>query len=81
MRGPELHTLLVTRPAPLSAAVGRSPVGGAVENRVAVGDPPPPGRHAAPAVEPLEGIAPHRQFASGGYQVHNGRPAAPVILG
>lgn len=75
MRGPEFHTLLVTRPAPL----GRSLVGGAVENPVTVGDPS--AGHAPPAVEPREGAGSRRQFASGGYQVHNGRPAAPVVLG
>ena len=75
MRGPELHTLLVTPPAP----VGRSLVGGGVEMPVTVGDLS--GGHTAPGVEPREGVASRRQFASGGYQVHNGRPAAPVVIG
>jgi hypothetical protein len=75
MRGPELHTLLVTRPAPLC----RSLVGGAAETPV-IGDDPS-GGHRAPAAEPREGVASRRQLASGGYQVHNGRPAAPVVLG
>jgi hypothetical protein len=72
MRGPELHTLLVIRPDPIAGGAGRTPASGAGE---------------APQTSPdrsgdaREGIASRRQFASGGYQVHNGRPAAPVVIG
>ena len=72
MRGPELHTLLVTRPDPLSPTPGRS-AGAAGAGPVTVGDPS--GGHMGPAIEP------RRQLASGGYQVHNGRPVAPVVVG
>ena len=79
MRGPELHSLLVTRPAPLPAAAGRRPAADAEASPVRVGTPsvgsPAPDGGARP------GVAPQRQLASGGYQVHNGRPAASVVVG
>ena len=76
MRGPELHTLFVTRPDTLPATAGRTALAGGVDEvSVPCGDPPSSGGHAAP------GVASRRQFASGGYQVHNGRPVAPVVIG
>ena len=81
MRGPELHTLLVIRPAPLSPSVDRLPAAGSRGEGQAV-DPPSHDDVAPRSEPPREGVvSSRRQFASGGYQVHNGRPAAPVILG
>ena len=82
MRGPELHTLLVTRPDPLPATAGRTLAGGVGEVS-APSDDPSSGCHTSPATEPREGVASRRwrYLASGGYQVHNGRPAAPVVIG
>lgn len=78
MRGPELHTLLVTRPAPLSPSAGRALAGARGESQA---NDPSSHEDEAPRAEPRESVYSRRQFASGGYQVHNGRPAAPVILG
>jgi hypothetical protein len=83
MRGPELHTLLVSRPDPLPATAGRTPASGAAGSSAPGGEPSSSGGHAPPATEPRDGIASRRwrYLASGGYQVHNGRPAAPVVNG
>ena len=80
MRGPELHTLLVARPDPLAPPAGRPPAGAGPATPLPPADPSPGGRQA-PAAEPQEGVAPRRPFASGGYQVHNGRPVASVVVG
>jgi hypothetical protein len=82
MRGPELHTLLVTRPDPLPDTAGRTLARGVGEDSVPC-DGPSSDCHSTPAAEPRDGVATRRlrYLASGGYQVHNGRPAAPVVIG
>ena len=80
MRGPELHKLLVPRPEPFSVPAGRALVAGEAEgadgSEKGTGAPRAPG-----AGETQEGTGARRQFASGGYQVHNGCAAAPVVVG
>jgi hypothetical protein len=82
MRGPELHTLLVTRLDPLPTPAGRTPAGNAGEGS-APSTGPSSGGPAAPATEIGDGIAARRwrYLASGGYQVHNGRGATSVVNG
>ena len=83
MRGPELHTLLVSRPDPLGSTAGRTLLAGGTSDDGATpsGDPADAHHRAPGAGEARDGLASRRQFASGGYQVHNGRPAAPVVIG
>jgi hypothetical protein len=111
MRGPALHTLLVTLPDPTPnvAAVraasarenGRSraragePAAsspddcsecGAPLREEGEGAPPHDGCPGCGERGPVEGVrvpevAPRRQLPSGGYQVHNGRAARPVVVG
>lgn len=80
MRGPELHILLVPRPEPFSVPAGRALVAGVAEG--ADGSGKGAGAPRAPAAdETREGTGARRQFASGGYQVHNGCAAAPAVVG
>lgn len=79
MRGPALHTALVSPTDPRLAPPGPAPRMGSAEGSTSVGDRG--SRRAPGAGESEGGFGARRQFASGGYQVHNGRPAAPVVIG